>query len=147
MIDRSRPIGEFFTWGELVRRDAGPVPEDVAQRLVTLVATVLDPLRGHLERPVRVTSGYRSFEHNARIGGSRTSAHMRGEAADIVVPGIDAHAVMGALRLLDLDLDQAIAYAPQRGGHVHVGISRPGSAPRRQWLWAPASGGYEPYRG
>lgn len=146
MIDRNRAIGEFFTWGEFVRADVTSLPEGVAQRLVVLVATVLDPLRTHLGKPIRVTSGYRTPEHNTRIGGSRNSAHMRGEAADIAVRGIDAHAIMGALRLLDVDLDQAIAYAPSRGGHVHVGIARPGVAPRRQWLWAPASGGYEPYR-
>lgn len=146
MIDRSRPIGEFFTWGEFVRADVESLPEGVAQRLVVLVATVLDPLRTHIGRPIRVTSGYRTPTHNAMVGGSKNSAHMRGDAADVVAFGVDAHAVLAALRDLDLDLDQAIGYDLRRGGHVHIGIARPGVAPRRQWLWAPAGGGYEPYR-
>ncbi len=42
------------------------------------------------------------------IGGSKTSSHMRGMAADIVVPGMTAMAVAEALEDMDLIYDQQI---------------------------------------
>lgn len=147
--------GEFFTWAELSRTSTGLANDpDAAARinLTILVQVILDPLRAHLGRPVRITSGYRSAAVNARIGGSKTSAHMSGEAADIKVDGLadGAHGIVAALRAIHPPggWDQVIAYAPSRGGHVHVGI-RAGAWPRhrQQVLWAPAGGGYVPYRG
>lgn len=144
--------GAFFSWAELTRTGTGlpnePIPEH-RLNLQVLTQVILDPLREHLGKPVRVTSGYRTPQVNARIGGSKTSAHMTGEAADLKVDGLDAHALVEALYLVDPSggWDQVIAYAPARGGHVHVGIKAGAWARHRgQVLWAPASGGYEPYR-
>jgi len=142
--------GDYFTWAELTRTGTGlpndPGPEHRVN-LTILVQHVLDPLRRHLGKPVIVTSGYRSPAVNRAVNGSKSSAHLTGEAADIKVPGLDAHGVVQAILLADIDFDQVIAYAPGRGGHVHVGI-KAGAWPRhrKQVLWAPASGGYEPYR-
>jgi uncharacterized protein YcbK (DUF882 family) len=49
---------------------------------------VLQHIRDALGRPVKINSGYRTPAHNARVGGSRTSQHMIGTAADIVSPGV-----------------------------------------------------------
>lgn len=142
-------LGKYFTLAEMTRTSTGlentPSPAHI-NNLRELVATVLDPLREHLGRPVRVNSGYRSREVNRAIGGSHSSVHMRGEAADISVPGLDAHDIVEAILLADLPYDQVIAYAPCRGGHVHIGI-RAGAAARhrRHLLYAPASGSYQPY--
>ncbi|MCH9733306.1 MAG: peptidase M15 [Actinomycetia bacterium] len=142
--------GEFFTWTEMTRsatatkRGLSNNP-DLQQRvnLKMLCSTVLDPLRRHLGRPVSVTSGFRSDAVNEAVGGSKSSAHRKGLAADIEVKGLDAHAVMQAVLECDCEFDQAIAYAPSRGGHVHLGLAT--GRQRGQQLWAPASGGYEPY--
>ncbi|MDW7678467.1 MAG: D-Ala-D-Ala carboxypeptidase family metallohydrolase [Bacillota bacterium] len=48
----------------------------------------LQRLRELAEAPVVVTSGYRNASHNARVGGSPTSRHLSGEAADIRIPGL-----------------------------------------------------------
>jgi uncharacterized protein YcbK (DUF882 family) len=114
-----------------------------------LVDDLLDPLRSDLGAPVRVTSGYRSPEVNAAVGGSKTSRHMRGLAADIKVKGMESTALAERIDELRsagvLDYDQVIAYAASRGGHVHVGLAPGGVTPRRQMLWAPKGGGYEQY--
>lgn len=52
-------------------------------RLEMLVNQVLQPARDALG-PIRVTSGYRSWAVNTAVGGSKTSQHARGEAADLV---------------------------------------------------------------
>lgn len=51
--------------------------------LVNLVDNVLDPLREWYGKPITVNSGYRSPKLNTAVGGSKTSQHMKGEAADI----------------------------------------------------------------
>lgn len=48
-----------------------------------LAEKILQPLREYMNRPIIITSGYRSYEVNKRVGGSKTSAHMTGRAADI----------------------------------------------------------------
>ena len=48
----------------------------------------LQKIRDHFGRPVNINSGYRCERHNAAVGGSKTSHHMRGMAADIRVAGV-----------------------------------------------------------
>ena len=59
-----------------------PTPE-AAENLKLLVDKVLDPLRDAYGKPIIVTSGYRSPALNAAVKGSKTSQHMKGQAADI----------------------------------------------------------------
>ena len=49
---------------------------------------ILEVIRQHFDRPIRVSSGCRCAAHNAGIG-SDNSQHLYGRAADIVVDGID----------------------------------------------------------
>lgn len=49
-----------------------------------LVEHVLDPAREELGGPIKVTSGYRSADVNKAVGGSPTSQHTKGQAADLV---------------------------------------------------------------
>lgn len=48
-----------------------------------LVQNVLQPLRDYMGIPIIVTSGFRSKAVNSAVGGSKTSGHMLGTAADI----------------------------------------------------------------
>ncbi|WAX07764.1 hypothetical protein BK687P3_00041 [Bacteroides phage BK687P3] len=59
-----------------------PTPE-AAENLKLLVDKVLDPLRDAYGKPIRVNSGYRSPALNAAVKGSKTSQHVKGQAADI----------------------------------------------------------------
>jgi uncharacterized protein YcbK (DUF882 family) len=51
--------------------------------------TILDILREQIKKPVIITSGYRTPQHNAKVKGAKYSYHMRGQAADIIVKGMD----------------------------------------------------------
>lgn len=83
-------MAEFFTKSELTRSDTArirridntPTPEASAA-LDALMWNVLDPIRRMWGRPIIVNSGYRCPKLNAAVGGSATSQHMKGEAADI----------------------------------------------------------------
>jgi hypothetical protein len=62
--------------------DNTPGQQEVAN-LTNLVDYLLDPLREMYGKPIRVTSGYRSPKVNSAVGGSATSEHRYGMAADI----------------------------------------------------------------
>lgn len=59
-----------------------PTPE-ISENLKQLINNVLDPLRDAYGKPIRVDSGYRSPALNAAVKGSKTSQHVKGQAADI----------------------------------------------------------------
>lgn len=84
-----------FTLNELtqsetaLRKGLNNVPtQDIISALQLLAVNVLQPIRDHYGRGVKVTSGYRSPEVNASVGGSKVSDHCKGQAADIEIPGL-----------------------------------------------------------
>jgi len=91
---------KHFTLAELTRTSARdkktfkPLANEpnaqVVECLTALVDNVIDPLREHYGKPIRVTSGYRSKEVNERVGGAPTSQHTKGEAVDFVCEDMKA---------------------------------------------------------
>lgn len=55
--------------------------------LCALVHNVLQPLRNYFKKPIKISSGFRNFELNKRVGGVGCSQHLEGEAADIDIEG------------------------------------------------------------
>jgi zinc D-Ala-D-Ala carboxypeptidase len=89
-------LTQNFSLSELTRSQTAtrkgivnqPNDEQLAN-LVALCECVLQPIRDHFGTSVRISSGLRVPELNAAIGGSTTSDHCKGMAADIEVPPID----------------------------------------------------------
>lgn len=54
---------------------------------------ILQDLRDHFDRPVKVHSGHRCPEYNARVGGATGSKHMEAIAADVTVQHISPNEV------------------------------------------------------
>lgn len=136
--DDERPPGPHFSWDELQATATGlpnVAPAHARANLRRLVATVLEPLRDIVGRPVRVTSAYRSPEVNRAIGGAPSSQHESGLAADLTVKGATS-ADLGALVVAyGLPFDQLVVYDETSGkGHLHVSIAPVDRAPRGQIL-------------
>lgn len=81
---------KYFSFQEFERSETATryaidnnMPETAKANVAVLVDRVLDPLREAWGRPIYVNSGYRCPELNKAVGGSKTSHHMRGMAADI----------------------------------------------------------------
>ena len=95
--------------------------------LRNLCVNVLQPVRDYFMKPMIVSSGFRCAELNLKIGGSITSQHVQGQAADIEVLEV------GNLELSDwihenLSYDQLILefHKPEEDPHsgwVHVSYS------------------------
>lgn len=86
-------ITEHFSLSEFERSNTArkynidnTIPASAVANITTLCHNVLEPLRQHVGEPVEISSGYRCPALNAKVGGSSTSQHMKGEAADIVAP-------------------------------------------------------------
>ena len=57
------------------------------------LVVLLQCIREHFRKPVHITSGYRTAAHNAAVGGSKSSQHLLGRAADFYVEGVDVATV------------------------------------------------------
>jgi hypothetical protein len=113
----------------------------VLVRLLELCERLLEPLRERFG-PLIVSSGYRSLEVNAAIGGAANSAHLYGCAADLhAARGASPGAMVAWLKAGRLCFDQAIDEYNGRASWLHVAIERPGTIPRRQALKMRVAGG------
>lgn len=53
------------------------------------LVSFLQKIRDRFGKPLYITSAYRPGEYNAQIGGSESSYHTKGQAADFYIPGVD----------------------------------------------------------
>src|SRR5260370_15822253 len=116
-------LAPHFTAAEL-GADISAIPTVPLLNLYTTGAW-LEQARSVLGVPLRVTSGYRTPAHNAEIGGSATSDHPNGLAADFVPEGMTPYEayrrLKGAISAGTLPpFDQLIFYAGD--DHIHVGL-------------------------
>ena len=89
-------LSPHFTLAELTRTSSGQpnVPNAAETKaLVALCSSLLEPVRSKFG-PVSIHSGYRSKAVNEAIGGSKTSQHMKGEAADFHCPAAKLEDIM-----------------------------------------------------
>lgn len=87
-------LSEHLDLAEVVRSDSAkrngisnmPTAEHI-NNFKKLAENIFEPIRKHFRSPIIISSGYRSKELNAIIGGSATSQHCFGEAIDIDMDG------------------------------------------------------------
>ena len=80
-------ITKNFSLEEFKCKDGSDIPNTALLNIVEL-ARNLEVLRTAINKPITITSGYRSPEHNAKIKGAKDSQHVKGTAADIKVKGM-----------------------------------------------------------
>jgi hypothetical protein len=87
-------LSEHLDLSEVIRSESAkrngisnmPTTEHIAN-FKLLAENIFEPIRNHFRVPIIISSGYRSKELNACIGGSATSQHCTGEAIDIDMDG------------------------------------------------------------
>lgn len=50
------------------------------------------------DKPITITSGFRTLNHNKAVGGAKNSQHLYGRAADIIVKGLAPKEVQNLLK-------------------------------------------------
>ena len=123
-LTKNFTLSEMTKSETALRHDMDNTPNEVQiASLKALAEQVLQPIRDHYAKGVKVNSGFRHPEVNAKVGGSRTSDHCRGMAADIEIPGVPNHELAEWIKA-NLPYTQLILEFYTRGvpdsGWVHV---------------------------
>ncbi len=109
---------KYFTIKELCVSGSYPKLVEIPKQgsneyknIVYLIENLLDPVRENLGKPIRVTSGYRPKPLNDAVGGSPTSNHLKGLAADIHTgnDSSDNIGIIESLLNLGITYDECIA--------------------------------------
>lgn len=128
-------LTENFKLKELIVTNTGfdnTPPNHIVDNLYTL-AQALEKVRTACgNNPIRVLSGYRSPDVNTAVKGSKTSAHMKGLAADFTVGTMSIKDVFYTLRKSGIVYDQLIL----EPSWIHIGLA---ATPRRFLLFLDCS--------
>ena len=98
-LENSDGSTAHFNWSEFYDQAAGnfnggKVSASAVKENVRRCMYKLEALRKKLgDKPVNITSGFRSIEHNADIGGASDSMHLYGTAADMLVSGVSTKTI------------------------------------------------------
>jgi hypothetical protein len=114
-----------FTLKELTATDTGIENEPLSierDKLLYLAWYILQPIRDMWGR-IRVTSGFRSVPVNIRVGGSPSSQHLFGEAADIQPLDVDLDTVFDWI-VRTLTFGQAILEQRGEDWWIHISLPR-----------------------
>jgi len=118
-------LSKNFSHTEIFGKDEWPTDTQL-QTACRLATTILQPIRDFHGKPLLITSGYRTPEHNKKIGGSPTSEHTwqgYAGAVDFSVPNhndrLDVYEF--CMENLKYSIGQLIWYVET--GHLHVSIA------------------------
>ena len=91
---------------------------------------ILEPVRAKFDKPITITSGYRSEELCEAIGSKKTSQHSKGQAVDFEIAGVPNIQVAYWLQN-NVDFDQLILEFYKKddpaAGWIHVSYNETGS--------------------
>ena len=150
-INKSIKLSEHFSLGELtvtnVKTADGNIPSHVAIENLKRLCKWMEALRAQYNlrysdglHPIIINSGYRSEAVNKKVGGSPTSNHLTGCAADIRVYGIE-QALRYAVILLnyaddtDQEFDELLIERNKRGGYwIHFAVRPEGNRRKIMFL-------------
>lgn len=112
-------INEFIKSNTAFKYKIDNTPTDyIKAKIQELIDNVLDPLRSYYGHPIYITSGYRCPELNSAVGGSKTSQHMKGEAADFTTGNIQDNIKLFFYIIENMNFDQIIL--ERNGEWIHV---------------------------
>lgn len=137
-------ITEHFSLKELTRSESARragienKPSSAEMDNIYYTAQQLEKIRAYVGRGIIVTSCFRSERVNKLVGGSPTSAHRFGLAADCDAVGLTSLAFAKEIIKMrdegEITFDQLILEFPERGdgAWVHIGFRR--SSPMRNQI-------------
>lgn len=144
-------VSPHFSWDELTRTGKSELQatnrteaEQYRASLTRLAVELLEPIRAKFGA-VKINSAFRGPSVNAAVGGSKTSQHMRGEAADIVATSVSVEELHrwicaeSGLAFGQCILEKSSPSKPFSWVHVSLGT-------KREALVYDGAGKYTPWR-
>ena len=130
-------LTENFSFEELTRTRQADL-QDANRReareyidRLKLVAQMLEVIRAKFGA-VRVNSGFRGPAVNAAVGGSATSQHSKGEAADIVCPAVTVDQLHRWIVVESgIAFGQCILEKPPGSAWLHISLGAPYRDPKK----------------
>ena len=123
-------LTEHFSYWEMIRSGAAlsskipNIPTESEKQNLIKLCEHLEQVRAYLKSPLIVNAGYRSNAINKLVGGSATSSHVYGCAADIKLQAGMYKDILAGIKDKKIDkLDQIIIYQKQQ--FIHIGIVNP----------------------
>ncbi len=123
-LTKNFTLSEMTKSETALRLDIANEPDEVQlANLKVLAEKVLQPVRDHFAKGTKVNSALRVPAVNSAVGGSKTSDHCNGQAADIEIPGVAngdlAEWIKNNLEFTQLILEFYTVGVPD-SGWVHV---------------------------
>ena len=125
-------MAKYFKVAEMLKSETAEknkiqnIPSAEVKKNIEELLGVLDGLREHYGKPIKITSGFRCAELNKLVGGSPTSAHVIGYAADLQpVQGSFEEFKASVIDWLDksgVGFDQCIIERNKNTQWVHFGL-------------------------
>lgn len=89
-LSKNLSLAEMIISAEAKRKGISNAPtEQHIANMKKLALNIFQPIREHFNKPIHISSGYRSAELNKAIKGASSSQHCSGEAMDIDMDGTD----------------------------------------------------------
>jgi hypothetical protein len=129
-LSKNFRLSEFTKSSTAIRLGIDNTPNgNVIANLERLCLRVLQEVREHFGKSVSITSGYRCPQLNSKLDSSEHSQHVKGEAADFEIHGLDNYVLACWIRD-NLEFDQLILEfydGSPNSGWVHVSIREHGN--------------------
>ena len=121
-------LSKNFSLKEMLATSTGvvniPTDQEI-EKMKLLAEKILQPVRDYMGIPIRINSGFRSAQVNAAVGGSKTSQHCKGEAADLNAGNRTLNKKMYEFIRDNLEYDQLINEYDYTWVHVSYTVCKP----------------------
>jgi uncharacterized protein YcbK (DUF882 family) len=106
-----------FTMSELLKSDIAEkynisnIPDKQSlDNMLTLIIECLQPIRNFIDKPMNISSGYRSPRLNGHplINGAQNSQHVTGQAVDFTIKGMTPKQIIEMIKRSGVEYDQLI---------------------------------------
>ena len=106
-----------FTMSELLKSEIAEkynisnIPDKQSlDNMLTLIIECLQPIRNFIDKPMTISSGYRSPRLNGHplINGAQNSQHVTGQAVDFTIKGMTPKQIIEMIKRSGVEYDQLI---------------------------------------
>lgn len=106
-----------FTMSELLKSDIAEkynisnIPDKQSlDNMLILICECLEPIRLYIDKPMIISSGYRSCRLNGHplINGNPNSQHCKGQAVDFTIKGMTPKIIIELIKESGVEFDQAL---------------------------------------